>query len=107
MIDDDQFREEVATWARRVGVETRRVTIRSMRRKWGSASSAGRVTFARDLLEQPEEFRAEVIAHELLHLKRGGHGKVFEVVLRAMLARWREERYSGAANEREVGGAPR
>ncbi len=78
-----------------------------MRPKWGSASSAGRVTFARDLLEQPEEFRAEVIAHELLHLERGGHGKVFEVVLRAMLARWREERYSGPATGHEAGGVSR
>jgi type I restriction enzyme R subunit len=89
--DEAQFRAEVAAWARRLGVETRRVTIRAMRRKWGSASSAGRLTFATDLLTQPLEFRAEVIAHELLHLRRGGHGKVFEAVLRAVLARWREE----------------
>jgi len=96
--DEAQFRAEVAAWARRLGVETRRVTIRAMRRKWGSASSAGRLTFATDLLTQPLEFRAEVIAHELLHLRRGGHGKVFDAVLRAVLERWREEQ-GGAVTE--------
>ncbi len=90
--DEDVFRAEVAAWARRLGVTVRRVTLRAMRRKWGSASSEGRLTFSRDLLDQPEDFRAEVIAHELMHLRLGGHGKVFEATLRAALRRWREER---------------
>lgn len=89
-VDEDAFRAEVASWAARLGVTTRRVTLRDMRRKWGSASSEGRLTFARDLLAQPRSFRAEVIAHELLHLRMGGHGKVFEATLRAALRRWRD-----------------
>jgi predicted metal-dependent hydrolase len=91
-ISEEAFRAEVAAWAWRLGVTVRRVTLRAMRRKWGSASSEGRLTFSRDLLAEPEEFRAEVIAHELLHLRVGGHGKVFEAMLRAALRRWREER---------------
>lgn len=89
-IDEEAFRAEVASWAERLGVPTRQVTLRAMRTKWGSASSAGRLTFARDLLSQPRAFRSEVIAHELLHLRLGGHGKVFEARLRAALRRWRE-----------------
>jgi predicted metal-dependent hydrolase len=34
----------------------------------------GRVTFANDLLCQPEEFWREVIVHELLHIKVPNHG---------------------------------
>ena len=36
-------------------------------------------------------FRAEVIVHELLHLKIPRHGRLFQALLRAYLARWRLE----------------
>lgn len=63
------FKAEVAAWAERIGVQPRAITMRSMVRKWGSCSTAGRLTFDRDLLCQPAAFRAEAIVHELLHLK--------------------------------------
>jgi predicted metal-dependent hydrolase len=47
--------------------------------------SRGRLTFDADLLRQPGAFRAEVIAHELLHLKVPNHSKVFRALLRAHL----------------------
>jgi len=82
------FKSEVEAWARRIGVEPTQVSIRSMKRKWGSCSSAGRLTFDRDLLRQPAAFRAEVIVHELLHLKYPypHHGRVFRSVARSYLA---------------------
>jgi len=82
------FKSEVATWAERIGVEPVLVTVRSMRHKWGSCSSAGRLTFDRDLLVRPAAFRAKVIVHELLHLKYPQHGKAFRAVERAYLARY-------------------
>ncbi|MFQ5873577.1 MAG: M48 family metallopeptidase [Dehalococcoidia bacterium] len=82
------FKAEVRTWAKRIGVEPREIHIRPMRRKWASCSSKGRLTFDKSLLHQPAAFRAEVIAHELLHMKmpKYGHGKVFRALLRAYLA---------------------
>lgn len=56
-----------------------------MRRKWASCSSRGRLTFDRELLKKPARFRAEVIVHELLHLKVPNHGKLFRALLRAYL----------------------
>ena len=84
------FKNEVATWARRIGVEPQLVTVRPMKRKWGSCSSEGRLTFDRDLLRQPAAFRAEVTVHELLHLKypHPHHGKAFRSLVRAYLAQY-------------------
>lgn len=83
----DLFRAEVRYWAERIGVELREIHIRSMKRKWASCSSRGRLTFDVSLLRQPAEKRAEVIVHELLHIKVPNHGKLFQVLLKAYLQR--------------------
>ncbi len=80
------FREEVGAWARRVGAKPKEVHVRPMKKKWASCSSKGRLTFNTDLLGEPAPFRAEVVVHELLHLKIPNHGKVFKALLRAYLA---------------------
>jgi hypothetical protein len=82
----DVFRSEVETWAMRIGVEPKEVHIRPMKRKWASCSSRGRLTFNAGLMKEPASLRAEVIVHELLHLKVPNHGKVFKALLRAYLA---------------------
>ena len=84
------FKSEVSTWAERIGVSPQLVTVRAMRRKWGSCSSEGRLTFDRDLLRQPAAFRARVIVHELLHLRYPypHHGKAFQALVTAYLARY-------------------
>lgn len=85
-IPAELLRSEVRAWAERIGVEPREVQLRPMKRKWASCSSKGRLTFDADLLRQPAGFRAEVIVHELLHLKVPNHGAVFKALLRAHLA---------------------
>ncbi len=84
------FKAEVAVWAKRIGVEPRSITVRPMVRKWGSCSTAGRLTFDRDLLYQPASFRAEAIVHELLHLKYPElkHGKALRTLARTYLEKW-------------------
>ena len=85
IVPAEVFRGEVRAWAMRVGVEPKEVRLRSMKRKWASCSSSGRLTFCKDLLAQPARFRAEVILHELLHLKLPNHGRLFRALLRAYL----------------------
>lgn len=80
------FRTEVRTWAKRIGVAPTEIRVRTMKRKWASCSSRGRLTFDADLLRQPAGFRAAVIVHELLHLKVPNHGRLFRTLLRAYLA---------------------
>jgi len=80
------LKAEVAAWAKRIGVNPREVHVRPMKRKWASCSTRSRLTFDDSLLRQPAAFRAEVIAHELLHLKIPNHGKVFKSLLRSYLS---------------------
>lgn len=82
----DLFRAEVRAWAQRIGVEPREIHLRAMKRKWASCSAHGRLTFDTDLLYQPADKRAEVIVHELLHLKVPNHGKLFRALLKAYLS---------------------
>lgn len=79
----DVFRAEVSAW--RLGVEPKAVHLRPMRRKWGSCSTNGRVTFNVELIGKPAAFRRRVIVEELLHLKIPNHGKLFKALLRAYL----------------------
>jgi predicted metal-dependent hydrolase len=80
------FKAEVRAWAERIGVQPREIHVRPMKRKWASCSSNGRLTFDLDLLRQPSKIRAEVIIHELLHLKLPNHGRLFRALLGAYKA---------------------
>ena len=82
----DLFKAEVRAWAQRIGVTPHEIHVRSMKRKWASCSSRGRLTFDTGLLRQPATFRREVIVHELLHLKVPNHGPLFKALLKAYLA---------------------
>lgn len=81
----DVFHAEIAAWARRIGVEPQTIHLRPMRRKWGSCSTTGRVTFNVELLAKPAPFRRRVIVEELLHLKVPNHGRLFRSLLKAYL----------------------
>jgi predicted metal-dependent hydrolase len=81
----DVFMAEVRAWAMRIRVAPRLVTVRPMKRKWGSVSLAGRVTFDSDLLRQQADFRKRVIVEELLHLRVPNHGRLFRTLLRTYL----------------------
>jgi predicted metal-dependent hydrolase len=80
------FRAEISAWAERMKVRPKEVHIRPMTRKWGSCSTAGRVSFSLDLLAEPYKIRKEVIVHELLHLKVPNHGRLFMALLKAYRA---------------------
>lgn len=80
------FKQEVLDWAARIGVEPSEIHVRKMRRKWGSCSTSGRLTFSADLLSEPDDVRAGVIVHELLHLKVPNHSKLFRSLERAYLS---------------------
>lgn len=91
IVPGELLKAEVRAWAERIGVEPKEVHLRPMSRKWASCSSTGRLTFSTDLLDQPAEFRAEVIVHELVHLKVPNHGALFRSLVRAYLAEHRIE----------------
>ena len=82
----DAFKQEVSEWAERIGVDPSEVHLRKMKRKWGSCSTNGRLTFSTDLLIESSDDRSKVIVHELLHLKVPNHGPLFRRLESAYLS---------------------
>jgi hypothetical protein len=87
MIAPEEFKKDVLMLAKEVGVNPREIYIQTMKRKWASCSSRGRLTFDKELLNEPEETRFKIILHELLHLKYPNHGKMFQALLDTYLKR--------------------
>ena len=88
--DADELRWSVRQWAARIGVHAPQIYLRSMRTKWASLSTAGRLTLSTDLLEVPRDLGEFVIIHELVHLLAPNHGKVFKSFMHAYLPDWQE-----------------
>ena len=87
----DNLKAAAYAWAERINITLRQVSVRTMRRKWASISTAGRLTLSTDLLEIPEELGEFVIVHKLVHLLVSNHGKVFKSFMRAYLPDWEEK----------------
>jgi predicted metal-dependent hydrolase len=89
MYPSQELRRRTFAWALALRVNPKVVRVQPMRRKWGSCSSHGVVTLAKDLAEQESAFQDFVIAHELLHLRVPNHGKLFKALMSAHVPRWR------------------
>ncbi len=86
----EELKQEVHSWAARIGVSPRRVQVQRMSSKWASCSTSGRICLSADLLGQPRRFREVVIVHELLHLEVANHGKLFKGLITSFLPDWEE-----------------
>jgi len=87
----DDLKAAAYAWAERINITLLQVSVRKMRRKWASISTAGRLTLSIDLLQIPEELGEFVIVHELVHLLVPNHGKVFKSFMFAYLPDWEEK----------------
>jgi len=81
VVSREIFRSEARAWASRIGVEPKEVHIRPLKRKWGSCSSAGRLTPDSHRLSEPASVRKRVMVEELLHVKVPNHGRLFRALL--------------------------
>lgn len=76
-----------------LGVPLPEVRVRSMTSRWGSCKpTAGRVTFARQLIEAPLPCVEYVVWHELVHFIHPNHSADFYRVLAAFLPHWKDRR---------------
>jgi predicted metal-dependent hydrolase len=80
----------VEEWTERLGVQVKRVQLRAMRSKWGSVSTAGNLTLARDLVKLPRRLVEYVICHELLHLRVPTHNRLHRLLLSRHIPDWRD-----------------
>lgn len=87
--DHNGLRDRVSYWCQRLKVTQPEIRVRAMSRKWGSCSTAGRITLAADLADRDQGFQDFVITHELLHLRLPNHGKLFKALMTAHVPDWR------------------
>lgn len=71
------FAERAAHFARIMGVEYGRITIREQKTRWGSCSSNHNLNFNWKLVLAPREVLDYVVVHELCHLKEMNHSPQF------------------------------
>jgi predicted metal-dependent hydrolase len=72
-----------AVWGARMGLCWRRLTVRDLRRRWGSCSSAGSLSFNWRLIMAPPAVLDYVVIHELAHLREPNHSRRFWVLVAA------------------------
>ena len=68
------------------------ITIRSMKRRWGSCSSKGRITLNSEMIKIDDIFTEYVILHELCHLKHHNHGAEYYKLLSEIFPDWKNVR---------------
>lgn len=69
-----------------------RLSIRSMKTRWGSLSRQGALTLNSKLIHTPRECIEYVIVHELCHLKFHDHGTGFFRILRKKMPDWEKRK---------------
>ena len=90
--DKDEFKARVLEWASKLNVKVRMVTMRPMRNKWASCSTAGNLHFDSGLLLLDRKLGDYVIVHELCHLKVHDHGIEFYRLLTRCMPDWQDRK---------------
>jgi len=65
------------------------MTVRHMKKQWGSCSSLGRISLNWNLVKAPTDCIAYVITHELCHLKEHNHSKRFYALQEVHYPNWK------------------
>jgi len=65
------------------------MTIRQMKKQWGSCSSLGRISLNLNLVKAPTDCITYVIMHELCHLKEHNHSKRFYALQELHYPNWK------------------
>jgi predicted metal-dependent hydrolase len=83
----------ISKWERSMGVETKNVTVRKMKTKWGSCTPAlGTIRFNIELAKKPPECLEYVVVHELAHLIEPSHNYRFTALMDRFLPTWKIDR---------------
>lgn len=86
-----QFKESMdRCWQKFADIKMDRpgLSIRRMKKRWGSLSEKGTMTLNTDLIKAPKECIDYVVTHELCHLKYHAHSTDFYMLLDAVIPDW-------------------
>ena len=73
-------------YSKKMGLSPNEIRYKRLRRRWGSCSSAGVVTFNTLMMQLSYEHIDYIIVHELAHLKHMNHSREFHALVRTILA---------------------
>jgi predicted metal-dependent hydrolase len=68
------------------------VSVRVMKRRWGSCSSKGKITINSELVKLDDQYLEYVILHELCHLRHHNHSQAYYKLLSEVYPNWKETR---------------
>ena len=86
------FQNWTAHYAKLMGVDYGKITIREQKTRWGSCSSAGNLNFNWKLMLMPKEVVDYVIVHELAHRKEMNHSKAFWKIVETYMPDYEERK---------------
>lgn len=84
--------ERATHFARVMGVDFGRLTVRDQRTRWGSCSSRGNLNFSWRLILAPDPVLDYVAIHELAHRREMNHGPSFWALVEAHCPNYRAHR---------------
>lgn len=77
--------EKTEYYANIMGLKYGRITITSAKKRFGSCSTKGNISYSYRLMLYPEAAREYVVVHELAHLVEMNHSKKFYQVIERVL----------------------
>jgi len=86
-----KFREILVKYSD-YGFKPTELVVRTMKKRWGSCSSKGKIAISYDLIRLDEIYAEYVIIHELCHLKHHNHSANFYNLLSQVFPNWKKVR---------------
>ena len=81
---------KVAYYANIMGLKYGRITITSAKKRFGSCSSSGNISFSYRLMLYPDAAVDYVVVHELSHLVKMNHSKRFYAIIERVLPNYKD-----------------
>ncbi len=87
-----EVKRRIGLHGEKIGVKPQKVTLKSMRSRWGSCSSNGRISLAWNIIMAPEEIIDYLIVHELCHIIHHNHSAEYWNLVASIIPEYRQRR---------------
>jgi predicted metal-dependent hydrolase len=87
----EQFQERTEVFSRRLDVTPTSVKVKSYKRRWGSCSTSGEISYNWRLVIGPAEVMDYVVVHEVSHMLEHNHSPAFWRIVKDLMPNYREQ----------------